>query len=57
MPEIIYREQIVIDGRAYDVTTRNYTETFREWVENGVIDKDAPHHYIVDCITDDIVNS
>jgi hypothetical protein len=57
MRNIYYREQIVVDGTAYDVTTCDYSTTFDEWVKAGVVSADAPHHEIVDLVTDDIVNS
>ncbi len=57
MRNVYYRKQIVIDGVTYDVAVQDYSETFEEWVRNGVAGADAPHHHIVDLITDDIVNS
>lgn len=57
MKTVIYREQVVIDGRVYDLTTCDYSETVAEWIADGTLPLDAADQHICDYITDDIVNS
>ncbi len=52
--QIIYREQVVIDGVAYDLKTRDYSESIAEMIKDDAFPADAGNHYIVDYVSEDI---
>lgn len=52
---IIYKEVVLIDGKEYQLTQCDYTDSIEEAIKDGACTKS--HEDICDWIHDDIVNS